>query len=328
MESMRKIFYSLVLAAVLFITCTGMPVHAVSDEKIRNDNSATRSLSYNAFSHVSVLSERGVNKNKIMLMADAHSVPGEKEDGEEYAVKESLEDEFDEDELGGDEFDEDELDDFLDENSDEKLFDAEEAIEVADPLYYFNYAMYSFNDFLYFNALKPLASGYKKILPAAVRRGVRNFFHNLMFPVRLTNNLLQGKIEEAGREIEIFFINTTAGVAGFSQVAQNEFNLFTSNEDLGQTLGSYSIGDGFYIVLPVLGPSSLRDAVGRAGDYFLTPVNYVEPLELNLGIKALDTINAVSFRLGDYEILKKASFDPYTALKNAYFQNRREKIKQ
>ena len=219
---------------------------------------------------------------------------------------------------------EDELDkEFLDD-----FGDTLESRSISDPLYYFNYLMYSFNDFLYFAVIKPIATGYKAITPVPVRKGVNNFFHNLFFPVRFVNNILQGEIKDAGTEIEIFLVNTTIGVLGFGQVAQNEFGLYTSNEDLGQTLGSYSIGNGFYLVLPVLGPSSLRDTVGLVGDYFLTPVNYVEPWELSLGIKAYDSINATSFRLGDYEALKKASIDPYVAIRNAYIQNRKQRIKE
>jgi len=217
----------------------------------------------------------------------------------------------------------DELDDdFFDEDFDE----TKQTQQIADPLYYFNYAMYSFNDFLYFAALKPLATGYKAITPTAFRKGVRNFFHNLLFPVRFVNNLLQGKIKKAGTEVGIFLINSTFGLAGYHQVAQDDFNLNTSNEDLGQTLGSYSIGNGFYLVLPIFGPSSLRDTLGLVGDSFLKPVNYVDPWEARYAIKAFDVINSTSFRLGDYEALKKAAFDPYIALKDAYIQNRNEKI--
>ncbi|MBU1343840.1 MAG: VacJ family lipoprotein [Proteobacteria bacterium] len=210
----------------------------------------------------------------------------------------------------------------------EDFDDTLEPESIADPLYYFNYVMYSFNDFLYFAAIKPIATGYKAIMPTPIRRGVNNFFHNLLFPVRFINNLLQGEIKDAGTEFQIFLINTTVGGLGFGQVAQNKLNLHTSNEDLGQTLGSYSIGNGFYLVLPILGPSTLRDTVGLVGDYFLTPVNYVEPWELSTGIKAYDTINATSFRIGDYEALKKAALDPYIAIRNAYIQQRSEKVKE
>ncbi|OFZ61045.1 MAG: VacJ family lipoprotein [Bdellovibrionales bacterium RIFOXYB2_FULL_36_6] len=200
--------------------------------------------------------------------------------------------------------------------------------QVFDPLYYFNYAMYSLNDMLYFALLKPIATGYKTITPIIIRKGVHNFFYNLLFPVRFVNNLLQGEIKDAGMEIEVFCINTTIGVLGFGRVAQDEFELKTNDEDLGQTFGSYSIGNGFYLVLPVLGPSTLRDVLGLAGDYFLKPVNYVDPWELSFGINAYDTINSLSFHLGDYEAIKAAAIDPYVAIKNAYIQNREKKIKE
>ncbi|MCF6246547.1 MAG: VacJ family lipoprotein [Desulfobacula sp.] len=206
--------------------------------------------------------------------------------------------------------------------------DSQASDSVSDPFYYFNYAMYGINDFLYFYAIKPVATGYKAITPTIVRKGVKNFFHNLLFPVRFINNLLQGKLSNAGQEVEIFLINTTAGVLGFGQVAQNYFDLHTFNEDLGQTFGAYSIGEGFYIVWPLLGPSTLRDTIGLIGDYFITPVSYVEPWELSYGLYVYDELNNASFRLGDYEALKEAAIDPYAAIKNAYIQNRDKKIKE
>jgi len=199
---------------------------------------------------------------------------------------------------------------------------------VSDPLYYLNYVMYTFNDVLYFALLQPISSSYKALTPPLFRQGVNNFFHNLLFPVRFVNTLLQGRIKDAGAEIQIFLINSTVGILGFGQVAQNQFGLKTCDEDLGQTFGSYAIGNGFYLVLPVLGPSTLRDTVGLAGDYFLTPVNYVDPWELSAGIKFYDTINSLSFRLGDYESLKAAAVEPYVAIRNAYIQNREKKIKE
>jgi len=199
-------------------------------------------------------------------------------------------------------------DDLFDEFED----DTQDAAQVADPIYYFNYAMYTVNDRLYFYALKPLARGYKAVVPTPARRGIRNFFHNLLFPVRFVNNLLQGKLHQASDEIGIFFVNSTAGILGFNQVAQKHLD---------------SITEGFYLVLPFFGPSTLRDTVGRAGDYFITPLNYVEPWELDTGLGILDIVNRTSFRIGDYEDLKAASLDPYTAMKNAYIQNRRSQVK-
>ena len=204
----------------------------------------------------------------------------------------------------------------------------EQVISVADPLYFFNHAMYSFNDFLYFKALKPVAQGYKAVVPTVARKGISNFFHNLLFPVRFVNNILQGRLDRAGDEVGIFLANSTAGVLGLNQVAQKHLGMETSDEDLGQSFGAWGIGNGFYIVLPVLGPTTLRDALGDAGDYFITPLNYAEPWELYWSATATDKVNDTSFRIGDYESLKEASLDPYVAIRNAYIQNRKTLIEK
>ena len=213
--------------------------------------------------------------------------------------------------------------DFLDAFDDE---DAPVAQGVADPLYYLNYTMYVFNDVLYFYAMKPIARGYRAVTPTVVRRGIRNFFHNLGFPIRLVNNLLQGQIRFACDEVGVFMVNSTVGGLGFWQVAQNYMDLDTHDEDLGQTLGKWSLGEGIYLVLPILGSSSLRDGVGAVGDHFLTPGTYLLPMEANLGLGAWEAVNGTSFRIGDYEALKAASLDPYQALKNAYIQRRRAMV--
>ena len=219
----------------------------------------------------------------------------------------------------------------LDSEDDEFLdaFDDGEPVSdssVSDPLYYLNYSMYAFNDLLYFYALKPVARGYKFVVPTVVRKGVRNFFHNIAFPIRLVNNLLQGQVRFACDEVGVFLVNTTAGGLGFWQVAQNYMDLDTHNEDLGQTLGKWQLGEGIYLVLPFLGPSSFRDSIGTVGDYFLTPGTYVLSTEVNAGVSGLEAVNGTSFRIGDYEALKAASLDPYQALKNAYIQRRRAMV--
>jgi phospholipid-binding lipoprotein MlaA len=208
-------------------------------------------------------------------------------------------------------------------------FSDDPAGSVADPFYYFNYAMYVVNDNLYYYVLKPVAKGYKTVLPQKARKGIRNFFYNLMFPIRFVNNLLQWELEQASDEFGIFLVNSTAGILGFNQVAQKYLDMHTENEDLGQTLGTYGIKEGFYLVLPVLGPTTLRDAIGRVGDYFvLDPLNYVSPWELELAMDALDIVNRTSFRIGEYERVKDAALDPYAAFKDAYIQHRRMQVSQ
>lgn len=220
----------------------------------------------------------------------------------------------------------------MENNSDEDFFEEEfeeDTIQVADPLSPFNRAMFHFNDKLYFWAVKPLARGYKAIAPDFVRTGVKNFFRNIATPIRLVNCILQAKGNAAAVEFSRFVVNTTIGVLGFGSPADKYPKLASpDSEDLGQTFGNYGIGKGFYIVWPIFGPSTLRDSIGRAGDFFLYPVNYVDPAEASIGIRAFDTVNNTSFRIGDYESFKKSAIDPYTALRDVYLQIRENKVKE
>jgi phospholipid-binding lipoprotein MlaA len=220
--------------------------------------------------------------------------------------------------------------DFLGENIDFFLDEEteEEVVRVADPLSPWNRAMFHFNDRFYFWILKPLAKGYRAVIPTPVRSGVKNFFHNLTTPIRMASCILQGKGSAAGTEFARFMINSSVGVLGFGDPAKSWFKLNPREEDLGQTLATYGIGDGFFIVWPILGPSTLRDSVGMVGDWFLNPVSYVQPTEAYLGITAVKTVNETSFRIGDYESLKQAAIEPYTAFRNAYIQYRKKKVEE
>jgi len=204
----------------------------------------------------------------------------------------------------------------------------EEVVKVADPLSPWNRAMFHFNDKLYFWLLKPLSRGYRAVIPTPVRSGVKNFFRNITMPIRMVSCLLQGKGRAASAELSRFLINSTVGVFGFGNPAKRWPELSPSEEDLGQTLGRYGIGNGFYIVWPVLGPSTLRDSVGMVGEWFLDPVSYVHPTEAYLEIWTLDKVNETSFRIGDYESLKEAAIDPYVAFRNAYIQYRKKKVEE
>ncbi len=215
----------------------------------------------------------------------------------------------------------DEEEDFFDEEE-------EEFVEIADPLYLWNKGMFYFNDKFYFWLLKPAARGYSFIVPEKGRILVSNFFHNIAVPIRFVNNLLQVRIKSAGIELLRFAVNSTVGIVGLNDIAKKELDMKSQDEDLGQTLGTYGIGHGFYIVWPFIGPSSLRDTVGLAGDTFLHPVSYIEPTEAALGIRAYETLNRTSLHIGDYEDLKEAAIDPYIALRDAYIQNRKKKVEE
>ena len=226
---------------------------------------------------------------------------------------------------------EDPLDAF-DSGEDLDLWDEEseeESISVADPLSPWNRAMFHLNDKLYFWVLKPVAKGYKAVTPSPFRVGIRNFFHNITAPIRIVNCVLQGKVQTAETELARFLINSTVGGLGFGDLAKNNPKFEKPPaEDLGQTLATYGVGNGIYIVWPLMGPSTLRDSVGMIGDYFLNPVTYAEmSSELSLGITGLKTVNETSFRIGNYESLKDAAIEPYESLRNGYIQYRDKKAR-
>ena len=228
----------------------------------------------------------------------------------------------------------DEPNQITDENTASKSPELEEPVEtIADPLEPVNRAFFHFNDKLYFWVLKPIATGYKTIIPEEGRIGVRNFFSNLTTPVRLVNCLLQANPKCAGTETLRFVLNTTIGVAGLFDPAKKRFNLEKQDKDFGQTLGIWGMGPVFYLNLPILGPLTLRDGLGYAVDVSLDPRTYLAIYVviagyINTGGWVLEEINESSLTLGEYEDLKKAALDPYIALREAYYQYRQNKIKK
>jgi phospholipid-binding lipoprotein MlaA len=203
----------------------------------------------------------------------------------------------------------------------------EEYAGISDPLEPVNRIFFHFNDKLYFWFLKPVASGYKAVVPNPARKGVKNFFSNLAFPIRFVNCILQAKFEGAGLEVGRFLTNSILGLGGFFNVAENQYNMKAYDEDFGQTLGAYGLGNGFYIIWPVLGPSTLRDTIGDAGDYFIDPVYHADlETKYDLSINGFEKVNDTSLVIGDYEDLKKSALDPYISLRDAYFQYRRNKV--
>jgi phospholipid-binding lipoprotein MlaA len=209
----------------------------------------------------------------------------------------------------------------------------EKAERVADPLEPVNRFWFKFNDRFYSWVLKPVAKAYKTIIPEPIRIATDNAFYNFRFPIRFVNNLLQLKLEGAGTELLSFVVNSTIGCGGLFEPAQKEFHLKRYREDFGQTLGFYGMPPAMYIVWPFLGPSSLRDSFGRAGDYFtnglywLTAYDVLEWYE-SAGFVALDEVNYASLHLGEYEDFKRSALDPYVAMRSAYYQYRENLVRQ
>ena len=198
-----------------------------------------------------------------------------------------------------------------------------------DPLEPMNRAFFAFNDAAYFWFFKPVAEGYSAVMPDVMRLSIRNFFTNLSMPIRLVSSLLQGKMKSVGIILVRFMVNTSAGFLGFQDVAKQALNYPVQDEDLGQVFAFYGIGPGFYLNLPFLGASSLRDTAGWVGGLYLNPLDYIlEDWVPNLSTRAFDIVNNTSLRIGEYEALKDASLDPYVAMRDAYFQYRQNQIEK
>jgi len=216
-----------------------------------------------------------------------------------------------------------------DENSDydDEPF-GEERVTIADPIEPFNRAMHHFNDKLYFWAIKPVARGYNLVVPEPARISVKNFFSNLRFPARLISCLLQADFTGAATETGRFAVNTLWGIGGLMDPSSGkELDLQKQDTDLGQTLGVYGVGHGFYIVWPVYGPSSPRDSVTIVGDQFMYPPSYFFTWYASLGIWSYEKVNQASLIIGEYESLVGAAIDPYVAIRDAYIQYRLKEVK-
>jgi len=194
-----------------------------------------------------------------------------------------------------------------------------------DPLEAINRGIYQFNDGVDTMVLRPAAEVYRGVLPPFVRTGVSNFFSNINDVLVALNDLLQGKLTDAASDASRVAVNTTVGLLGLIDVA-TRIGLEKHNEDFGQTLGRWGIGDGPYLVLPLFGPSTLRDALGRFVDYKTDPITYVDPTRDRNQLSGLRLIDQRSTLLGATSIFETAALDPYEFLRDAYLQRRRNLI--
>lgn len=206
--------------------------------------------------------------------------------------------------------------------------------EVFDPLEGYNRWMTSVNDSFYTYVFDPVSYAYAFVTPKPARVGISNAFHNLKFPIRFTNNLLQFKFDSSMKELGRFMINSTLGIAGLFDVAKMG-GIEPQEEDFGQTLGHYGVGSGFHVVLPFLGPSNLRDAIGFSVDAVIAPttngsLKYQIPnnTEKALGLSSAYYLNKNSLHPGEYENLKKDALDVYTFFRDSYEQKRASDIKK
>lgn len=188
-----------------------------------------------------------------------------------------------------------------------------------DPLEVFNRAIFSFNDTADRWLLKPIARGYRAVTPNPVERGVGRMFSNLGEVLSVVNDVMQGKFAQAGNDSGRFLVNSTVGLAGFFDVAQHWGMPKSDGEDFGQTFGVWGMGQGSYLVLPFLGPSTFRDAPGRALDSFLNPIGYVDHVPTR---NQLYGSNVLSVRAELLEAEKLIAGDKYSFMRDVYLQRR------
>lgn len=199
------------------------------------------------------------------------------------------------------------------------------ASNPADPLETVNRGIYKFNDTVDKAVIKPVARGYKAVMPTAGRIMVSNFFSNLDDITVTVNDLLQFKLVQGFSDGMRFFVNTTIGVFGLVDVASTG-GLKKHNEDFGQTLAKWGVANGPYLVLPILGPSTLRDSVGLYADGYTSPIYQMENMRARNQTYLARGINRRTEFLDQEKVLDEAMVDPYTFLRDAYLLHRESQV--
>lgn len=192
--------------------------------------------------------------------------------------------------------------------------------DPQDPFETVNRGVYQFNDALDRYALRPVAKGYNTVTPVTAQKGVTNFFNNVSYPTTFINSYLQAKFHNGTSDVARFIVNSTLGIGGLFDVATG-LGLERHKEDFGQTLGYWGVGQGVYLMLPLLGPSTGRDIIGQVADRFTDPLTYVDNLAVNFSLQALNLVNLRAGLVGFDQSVRNA-FDPYLFVRGAYLESR------
>lgn len=195
-----------------------------------------------------------------------------------------------------------------------------------DPLEGLNRGIYKFNDVADKAVFKPVAGAYKAVAPTPVQTGINNFFGNLRTFMTTINQVLQFKFNKAAESATRFVVNSTVGIAGFIDVA-SKTGIPQYKEDFGQTLGYWGVGNGAYLMLPLFGPSTLRDTGGLIVDgSFLDPIVYVDNVRVRNTLYGSLFISTRASYLPGSDLLDEAALDPYTFMRDAYLQRRENQV--
>jgi phospholipid-binding lipoprotein MlaA len=197
--------------------------------------------------------------------------------------------------------------------------------DESDPFEGFNRSMHTFNETVDGVLLKPVAIGYNAVMPNVANKGVTNFFSNIDDVVVMFNDLFQFKFAHAGRDASRIGINSTIGVLGFIDVA-GMWDIRKRDEDFGQTLGYWGLETGPYLVLPLLGPSNIRDASSLIVDSFMDPITYVRPIDTRNGLMIMEAIDIRADLLSASKVFEEAALDPYLFIRDAYLQRRESQV--
>lgn len=193
--------------------------------------------------------------------------------------------------------------------------------DPRDPWESYNRGMHLFNRDFDRVVFQPVAEVYRELAPDPVDRGVTNFFNNLRDFTSAANNLFQLKLSRAATDVGRILVNSTVGILGLVDVASN-LDMPSYKEDFGQTLGYWGIGPGPYLVLPLLGPSTVRDTVGMVPDWYTQPLAYVDNEDWVWGLVILYGVDKRADLLGAGKVLEEAALDPYNFSRDAYLQKR------
>ena len=195
----------------------------------------------------------------------------------------------------------------------------------VDPYEGFNRAMYSTHEAIDGVVLKPIAQGYDKVVPLPVKASAGNFFGNAGDLWIGANNALQGKFADSGSDLGRLLVNSTVGIFGLFDVA-SEVGLEKHDEDFGQTLAVWGVGDGGYLFWPVIGPRTVRDTAGWGVDVFADPVTYVRGIPARNSLVALRVVDIRASLLPADKVIEEAALDKYAYIRDAYLQRRRSQI--
>ncbi|ASP49420.1 MlaA family lipoprotein [Cognaticolwellia beringensis] len=190
-----------------------------------------------------------------------------------------------------------------------------------DSLRFINEPIFKFNDTVYRYVLSPLANGYEKVVPEPIDNSIRNFFYNLREPLYAINHLLQGEFSASGKSVSRVLINSTVGLLGLFDAANGLMDLERNKTTFGETLATYGVGHGAYLVLPLLGPSDLRDTASLTFNYFVHPLNFINDEDAATQLLLADGIQAQIPILAKYPDVIADIENPYEFVRNLYMQN-------